>query len=101
MEGFLIAARFLHVSAAIVLAGVFAFERFVADPSFRESGAAPAITGRLRRRLAWLAWTSLALALGSGAAWLIAVAAGMSGKPLGTVLSQGTVPIVLTRTQFG
>jgi putative copper resistance protein D len=29
------------------------------------------------------------------------VAAGMSGKPLGAALSQGAVPIVLTRTQFG
>jgi len=101
MEGFLIAARFFHFSAVIVLAGVFAFERFVADPTFRQSGAAPATTGRLRRRLGWLAWASLALALGSGAAWLVAVTAGMSGKPLGTTLSQRAVPIVLTRTQFG
>jgi len=101
MEGFLIAARFVHFTAAILLTGVFAFERFVADPAFRLFNAEPAGETRLRRRLGWLAWTSLALAVGSGGAWLVAVAAGMSGKPLGTTLSQGTVLIVLTRTQFG
>jgi putative copper resistance protein D len=101
MEGFLIAARFLHFSAVIVLAGVFAFERLVADPTFRQFSQAPASAAGLRRRLGWLAWASLALTIGSGAAWLVAVAAGMSGKPVGAALSGGVVPIVLTRTQFG
>jgi putative copper resistance protein D len=102
MDGFLIAARTLHFAAAVSLAGMFAFERLVASPAFQQSGAAIANAAGLRRRLAWLAWASLALAIGSGAAWLVGVAAGMSGKPLGiALLSQGVVPIVLTRTQFG
>lgn len=99
MEDFLIAARTLHFAAAITLTGVLAFERLVAGPAFRHSGGVAA-TG-LRRRLGWLAWASLVLALVSGAAWLVAVAAGMSGKPLGVALTQGTVPVVLTRTRFG
>ena len=101
MESFLIAARFVHFTAAILLTGVFAFERFVADPTFRQCSTAPASAPGLCRRLGWLAWTSLALAVDSGAVWLVMVAAGMSGKPLGAALSQGTVLIVLTRTQFG
>jgi len=101
MGGFLIAARFLHFTAAILLTGVFTFERLIAGPAFRRFGAAPANGTRLRWRLGWLAWASLALAIGSDAAWLAAVAAGMSGKPLGAALSQGAVWIVLTRTQFG
>jgi putative copper resistance protein D len=99
MEGVLIAARTLHFAAAITLTGVFAFERLVAGPAFWHSGAMAA-TG-LRRRLGWLAWASLVLALVSGAAWLVAVAAGMSGKPLSVALSQGAVTVVLTRTRFG
>jgi putative copper export protein/mono/diheme cytochrome c family protein len=99
MEDLLIAARTLHFAAAITLAGVLAFERLVAGPTFRHSGAVAA-TG-LRRRLGWLAWASLVLALVSGAAWLVAVAAGMSGKPLSVALTQGAVPVVLTRTRFG
>jgi len=35
-----------------------------------------------RRRLGALSWASVALALGSGAAWLVGVAASMSGTPL-------------------
>ena len=76
MEGFLIAARTLHFAAAITLTGVLAFERLVAGPAFRHPGAVAA--SGLRRRLGWLAWASLVLALVSGAAWLVAVAAGMS-----------------------
>jgi putative copper resistance protein D len=97
MQGFLIAARFFHFSAAILLAGVFAFECLVARPALRRTGAAPTNSAGL----GWLAWTGLGLAIGSGAAWLIAVAAGMSGKPVGAALSQGAVAIVLTHTQFG
>jgi putative copper resistance protein D len=101
MEGFLIAARTLHFAAAISLAGVFAFERLVAGPALWRSGPAPASAAELHRRFGWLAWASLALSIVSGAAWLVAVAAGMSGKPLGVALSQGAVPAVLTRTRFG
>ena len=101
MEGFLIAARFVHFAAVIMLTGVFAFERLVVIPAFRQSGAALPSAAGLRQRLTWLAWANLALVLVSGAAWLAAVAAGMSGKSLGTALSQGAVPIVLTRTRFG
>jgi putative copper resistance protein D len=101
MEGFLIAARFLHFTAVIMLTGVFAFESLVAGPAFRQFGGAPASAAGVRRRLGWLAWASLALAIGSGAAWLVAVAAGMSGRSLGAALSQGAVTVVLTRTRFG
>ena len=101
MEGFLSTARFFHFAAVIMLTGVFAFERLVSGPSLRQSGAALASAARLRERSGWLAWAGLALALGSGAAWLVAVAAGMSGKPLGVALSQGAAWTVLTRTRFG
>src|SRR5215472_18595642 len=101
MEGFLIAARFFHYVAVIMLTGVFASERLVVIPAFRQSGAALASAAGLRQRLLWLAWANLALVLVSGAAWLAAVAAGMSGKPLGMALLQGAAPIVLTRTRFG
>ena len=101
MEGFLIAVRTLHFTAAITLTGVFAFEGLVAGPAFRQSGSAPANAAELHSRLDWLAWASLALALVSGAAWLVAVAAGMSGKPMSVALLQGAVPVVLIRTRFG
>jgi putative copper export protein/mono/diheme cytochrome c family protein len=100
MQGLLIAARTLHFASVILLSGIFAFECLVAGPAFRRSGVEAANAAALRRRLQWLAWASLALALVSGTAWLIAVSSEMSGKPLGA-LSQGVVITVLTRTRFG
>src|SRR5579884_3969774 len=99
MQGFLIAARALHFAATISLAGIFGFECLVAGPAFRRARAED--SAELRRRLGLLAWASLPLALVSGAAWLVAVAAEMSGQPLGLVLSQGVALIVLTSTRFG
>ena len=90
MDSFLIAARAVHFAATISLAGVFAFLCLVAD----------APLPRLSRRFAVLAWTSLALALVSGAIWLLLVAAEMSGEPFGA-LNGGIVATVAGRTRFG
>ena len=90
MDSFLIAARAVHFAATISLAGVFAFLCLVAD----------APSPRLSRRLAILAWTSLALALASGAVWLLLVAAEMSGEPVAE-LGGGVIATVLRQTRFG
>jgi putative copper resistance protein D len=101
MEGFLIVARIFHFAAVISLTGGFAFDGFIAGPAFRRFELGAADAAGFRRRLEWLAWASLALALCSGAAWLVAIASEMSGKPLGAALAQGTAATVLTRTRFG
>jgi putative copper resistance protein D len=101
VQALLIAARALHFAAAISLAGTLGFACLIAEPAFRRSGTNDASVGELRRRLDWIAWASLALALISGTAWLGAVASEMSGKPLGAVFSQGIATTVLTRTRFG
>ena len=101
MEGLLITARAVHFASVISLNGVLAFECLVAAPAFLAAGASEAATAALRRRLRFLAWLSLAFALVSGAAWLVAVAATISGEPLAAVLSQGTLRVVLIDTRFG
>ncbi len=100
MDLLLIVARTLHFAAAIMLTGVFAFERLVAAPAFGAAGA-DYRAARLRRRLLRLAWGSLAVLLVSGAAWLVAVASEMSGRPGGLLLSQRLLGVVLTGTRFG
>ncbi len=92
MENFLIAARAVHYPSTISLAGVFAFLCFVAGPE---------ASSRLCRQLSLVAWVSLAVALLSGAAWLLFVSAQMSGQTIGNTLTQGVVATVLTRTRFG
>lgn len=99
MEVLLVGARALHFTAAISLAGIFGFECLVAGPALRRAGAEPAGESRPRWRI--LTWVSLVVALVSGAGWLTATAASMSGQSPIEVLTQGTLGTVLTRTRFG
>lgn len=101
MEGLLITARAVHFASVISLDGVLAFECLVAAPAFRAAGASEAAMAALRRRLRSLGWPSLAFALVSSAAWLVALAATISGEPQAAVLSQGTLRVVLIDTRFG
>lgn len=101
MDTLLIAARALHFGAAISLAGVFGFACFVSEPALRRSGPNLAGGAGLNRRLRHLAWASLAVALISGAGWLSATSARMSGQPLAAVLSNGVLTTVLVKTRFG
>jgi putative copper resistance protein D len=96
----LIDARILYFAATLLVAGVVFFLVFVAAPAWRgaEDGE---VAVALRARLAWLAWFGLGLALASSAAWLVAAAAGMSGRPLAQVFDDDTLWTVLTQTTFG
>lgn len=100
MEALLITARVMHFAATISLAGIFGFECLIADPALRRSGLEPP-AARLRRRFTPIAWVSLALALVSGAGWLTATSASMSGQSLASVISQGVMLQVLMQTRFG
>ncbi|MGH6975300.1 MAG: copper homeostasis membrane protein CopD, partial [Stellaceae bacterium] len=97
MDAFLVIARTLHFAACVSLLGVGSFECLIAAPAL--DGAAGAAD--LARRLKRLAWVSLALAVISGAGWLIGVAADMSGQSLGQVFGSGAIGTVLTRTRIG
>jgi putative copper resistance protein D len=92
MNSFLIASRALHYASTISVAGVFVFVCFV---------AADETSPRFGKRLSLLAWVSLAVAVLSGVAWLLFVAAQMSGQPISVMVSQGVVGIVVQRTRFG
>jgi putative copper resistance protein D len=98
MDLLLIAARTVHFAAAISLFGTFAFDCFIAAPAFLRAGAD---TAALDRPLRLLAWVGLGLLAASGAGWLIAIAADMSGKPVSAVMSGGTLGVVLSETRFG
>ena len=101
MDWLLVAARWAHFAATIALFGGIAFDCLVLRPTLATAGAAPGEATLLARRLLRLAWTSLAVALVSGAVWLFAVAGMMSGQPVAVALSQGVWKIVLMQTQFG
>lgn len=100
MQGFLIALRALHYTACIALFGEFLFFLVIALPALRV-----AQTRRTdpdpRHRLVRGAFFWLSLAVASGAGWLVAQAASMSGSTFVGALQSETLVALLTKTQFG
>jgi copper resistance protein D len=93
--------RAVHFAATLLVAGVAIFLVFVAEPAFRKADADAPVAAAVRRRLTWIAWASLVVAVISGTAWLVLTAAAMSGQPLGGVFSGGVLWTVLAETTFG
>ncbi len=94
--------RAVHFAATILAAGVIFFQFLVAEPAFAAaSGALAAAIARLRRRLSWIVGVSLAVAVLSGAAWLVLLAADIYDAPAAEVWRNGGVWTVLTETRFG
>lgn len=99
METVTILARAIHFAATLSLLGVFVFLAVVAEPVLARARLTDATA--FRRTLRRVAWASLAVALLSGALWLVAEARSMSGRSLADVFSQDVIGVVLTRTRFG
>jgi putative copper export protein/mono/diheme cytochrome c family protein len=99
MQAVTILARAIHFASILSLTGIFVFLAVVAEPALARS--VPADAPEFRRTLRRLAWASLAVALLSGALWLILEARSMSGRSFADVFSQHIIGVVLTRTQFG
>ncbi|WP_167558810.1 copper homeostasis membrane protein CopD [Bradyrhizobium canariense] len=98
----LIAVRDVHFGSTVIVAGIVFFDLFVASPTLRAMGSlleTTAVAFRVHTALAL--WISLALSIVSGFAWLCLLAGRIVGKPIGDVIADGTVWIVLSRTQFG
>jgi putative copper resistance protein D len=96
----LIWVRAIHFGATMMVMGGVFFGAFIAAPALRgrdDTG----IAARVRFRLAMIGWISLAVAVLSGAAWLVLQAERMSQLSLGQVFQQGAVWTVLSETDFG
>ena len=96
----LILARALHLAATVLAFGTICFMALVAEPA-AGGGRAPADFGVLRRRLTWVVWIALPLAILSGIAWLVWLSADIYGAPVLAVCLHGGVWSVLTGTRFG
>jgi copper resistance protein D len=97
----LIAARALHFVSTTMVAGTLCFAFFVSEPALYKVGGNTSIGPPLRRLLAWIAWTALAVAVASGAAWLILFSAEIGGRSVAETFAGGVIGTVLTQTQFG
>jgi copper resistance protein D len=94
-------ARAIHFAATMLVAGVVLFAVFVAAPACRGVASNGGVAVKVRARLAVIAWIGLALALISGAAWLILTAAAMSDQRAAQIFSDGVLWTVLSQTTFG
>jgi copper resistance protein D len=96
MTDSLILARAVHFAASLLVGGAGAIV-----PLARTGEAeTPSIAVR-RRRIEGVMLGALAVALVSGAAWLVILAAQIDGSSLGRAMSDGTAWTLLTGTRFG
>ena len=102
MDAIIVAARFVHFASAMLLFGSLVFALAVATPVWRDAGTVTLGRGRsvLPLALVGVAWT-LAASVLSGAIWLVAETAIMSGMPVAQAISDDTIRVVLSRTEFG
>jgi copper resistance protein D len=97
----MIYVRAIHFATTLMAVGVVFFIVFVAAPALRTAPDDMRVRAALWPKLAFIAWYSLILAIGSGAVWLVLTAASMSGEAPADVFSGGVVGTVLSQTHFG
>ena len=89
----LIASRAVHFASSLVVGGAAIFSAFVARPIQADSV--------LERQLEGAMYAALALAVLSGATWLLYLASRIAQSSVAEVISDGTAWSLLTETQFG
>jgi copper resistance protein D len=98
----LILARWVHLSASILLASLFLFELVILVPATRmQSASAGPLLGKFRDQTFRAASWTILIALISWAIWSWLVAAAMTGDDLIACLEKGDCWTVLITTQFG
>lgn len=96
----LVIVRAFHLASTLLLAGTIMFRSFVAAPALRTK-ASTALEDDVAARLTRIVWAALAVAMLSGLAWLVFVAAEIAGSSAADAVSDGVAWTVLTQTAFG
>ncbi len=97
----IIYVRAIHFAATLAAAGAVFFIVFVAAPACCAASNGARVRAALWPKLAFFAWFSLVLAVGSGALWFVLTAASMSGEAPTQVFSGRVLQTVLWQTHFG
>src|SRR5258705_1328578 len=94
----LIVVRAIHFVGTGITAGVLIFRAVVAERALDSAGAARVVVMAQIVRAAWL---GLAIAVASGAVWVLLQAAAMSSLSLREAITPDILSTVMTQTQFG
>jgi putative copper resistance protein D len=97
-DALLIVIRALHFAATAVTAGALIFRAVVTDPAARHAGWASASRAPSARGIASI---GLAIAVPSGAIWVVLLTMRMSGLSLPDALGADGLGTVIGETQFG
>jgi copper resistance protein D len=97
----LIVVRDIHFASAVIVAGIVFFDLFIAAPVLGTDLPLPATTSAFREITKKLLWVSLGVSIVSALAWLWLLSGRIADKSLDEVIADGTIWIVLSRTQFG
>jgi putative copper resistance protein D len=100
MDEPLVIVRAFHLASTLLLAGTIMFRCFVTAPVFRTKASA-ALEDDVAARLTRITWAALAVAMLSGLAWLVFVAAEVADSSAADAVSDGVAWTVLTHTAFG
>jgi putative copper resistance protein D len=96
----LVLVRAVHIASTAIVAGAIIFQSFIIAPPPRP-GPADHLNAPLDKKLRMLVWATLVIALLSGLAWLLLLAARIAGQGLIKAFTDGVVWTVLTETRFG
>jgi len=101
MEAALVATRAIHFGASMLVFGELLFVAFVAGSPWRHAAAASTRTGGLDRHAFVFAIGALAASALSGIGWVVLEAMQMAAMPVTEAIANGTVVVVLEKTEFG
>jgi len=98
----LIGVRAIHFASTAMVFGIILFRFQIAELAFQKAGTA-VLASKINylRKLTWIFWISLALAVLSGTMWLVLLAANIGDEPIPVAVSDGTLWTVLTQTRIG
>src|SRR6266702_1663852 len=94
----LVAMRAVHFAATAITAGNMLFRIVIAEPILPPQASLAAVFRTQARRVSYF---GLAIAVISGAIWLLLQSASMSGLPLHDALTADVLSTVINETQFG
>lgn len=97
----LIIVRDFHLASTIVVAGTIFFDLLIATPLWRTMPQSRATRARFQSSSRKIVLLGLAISIASALAWLWLLSMRIGVKGFGDVLSDGTVWLVLSQTQFG
>jgi len=101
MNAAFVAARAVHFGATMLVFGELVFVAFVAGSAWRRAADGPSRGGALDRHAFIVTLWALAASALSAIAWVVIEAMQMAGVPIAQAIANGTVVVVLQKTEFG